>query len=74
MQTPLEYFKMDKTAFRVYSSHEEADDADLENWLARPPQERLAAVEFYRMTYHGGYDPTTARIQRVYRVVKRGES
>ncbi|MGW8255852.1 MAG: hypothetical protein ACWGMZ_00050 [Thermoguttaceae bacterium] len=74
MQTPLEYFKFDKTAFRVYSSFEEADNAAFDHWLSRPPQERLAAVEFYRMIYHDGYDPTTASIPRIFRVIKRGES
>jgi hypothetical protein len=74
MQTPLEYFKMDRTALRIYSSHEEAHNDALENWLSRPPQERVAAVEYLRMIHHGPeYHPTSARIQRVYQIIERGE-
>jgi len=54
----------------VCSLGEEADDRQF--WLSRSPQERLAAVEFLRVV-HYGYDPTTARLQRVLRVAELGE-
>lgn len=40
---------------------------DLEYWLSRSPEERVAAVEFLRRQYYG--DP--GRLQRVARVIKR---
>ncbi|MFP4172013.1 MAG: hypothetical protein ACLFV4_03785 [Candidatus Hydrogenedentota bacterium] len=39
---------------------------DLAYWLAKTPEERIAAVEFLRRQHHG----STARIQRVARVVR----
>lgn len=54
--------KMDKTAFSVVALHDEADDKDF--WLAKTPQERLQAVEMLRQLNYG-YDPATARLQRV---------
>lgn len=61
-------FKMDKTAFSVVPLSE-ADD-EKEYWLSKTPQERLQAVEFIRQVLYG-YDPATARLQRVFEVVKR---
>jgi hypothetical protein len=40
---------------------------DLTYWLSRPPEERVAAVEYLRRQYHGN----TARLQRSARVVQR---
>ena len=40
---------------------------DLEYWLSRPPEERIAAVEFLRRQWYGN----TERLQRVVRVIKR---
>jgi len=40
---------------------------NLAYWLSRPPRERLAAVEYLRRQVHG----STARLQRVARVVQR---
>ena len=37
--------RLDKTAFSVFSSFEEADQADEEYWLSKTPQERLAYTE-----------------------------
>ncbi len=42
---------------------------DLESWLSRTPEERLAAVEFLRRPWYG----TGHRLQRVVRVVPRAE-
>jgi len=43
---------------------------DRQYWLSKTPAERFEALELLRqMTY--GYDPATARLQRVLEVVKR---
>jgi len=51
MPDPLDDFRMDRTAFRVASFGD--DSTDLEYWLSRPPEERIAAVEMLRRMYHG---------------------
>jgi hypothetical protein len=38
--------------------------SEVEYWLSRTPQERLQALECLRRLYYG-YDPATARVQRV---------
>ena len=40
---------------------------NLEYWLSRPPEERLAAVDALRREYHGD----SHRLQRVARVILR---
>lgn len=40
---------------------------DLEFWLSKTPEERIAAVEYLRRQCYG----SSARLQRVARVVKR---
>lgn len=40
------------------------EPSDLEYWLSKTPQERLEALELLRQTMYG-YDPATARLQRV---------
>lgn len=54
--------RMDKTAFSVVSLTDEADEK--EYWQTQTPQERLATVELLRQLNYG-YDPATARLQRV---------
>ncbi len=43
---------------------------DLAYWLSKPPEERVAAVDYLRRLYHGD----TARIQRFARVIQRTTS
>jgi len=43
---------------------------NLEYWLSRPPEERLAAVDALRREYYGD----SQRLQRVVRVILRQES
>ncbi len=62
--------KMDKTVFSVSTLGEEPND--LAWWLSKTPEERWAAVELLRQI-HYGYDPSTARLQRVYTVLELGE-
>ena len=40
---------------------------DLAYWLSKTPEERVAMVDYLRNQYYG----TTARLQRVARVLKR---
>ncbi len=43
---------------------------NLEYWLSRPPEERLAAVDFLRRQMYGD----SQRLQRTARVIKRKKS
>ncbi len=42
--------------------------ADLDYWLSRPPEERVAAVDLLRARFYG---PGPHRLQRVARVLQR---
>lgn len=59
--------KMDKTAFSVASLHDEPDDKAY--WAAQSPQKRLETMETLRQLNYG-YDPATARLQRVLTVAQ----
>ncbi|GAA4023967.1 hypothetical protein GCM10022631_43580 [Deinococcus rubellus] len=59
--------RMNRTALEVATF--ETQSSDLEYWLARPPVERLEALELLRQI-HYGYDPATARLQRVLAVIE----
>jgi hypothetical protein len=61
--------RLDKTAFKVLSSFEEADREDKEYWLSRTPQERLQYMELLRRINHG--PAATARLQRVLEIAER---
>jgi hypothetical protein len=54
-------FRLDKSAFRA-GGFTAADDR--EYWAQKSPLERLEALEFLRQVQFG-YDPATARLQRV---------
>ena len=56
---------MDKTAFSVVSLNDEPDEKDY--WLSKTPQERVQTIELLRQLNYG-YDPATARLQRVFGV------
>ena len=61
--------KLDRTAFSVVSL-EEADEDEMAYWLSKTPYERLDALETLRQIFYG-YDPTTARLQRVLEITER---
>ena len=42
--------------------------ADLDYWLSRPPEERVAAVDLLRAQFYG---PGPRRLEKVIRVVRR---
>ncbi len=63
----IDTFKVDKEAFSVLSSFEEAVEDDKAYWHSKTPQERMAALELMRQINYG-YDPTTERLQRILEV------
>ena len=44
--------------------------SDLEYWLSRTPEERVATVDYLRRQYHG----RATRLQRSARVIQRAQS
>ena len=73
METELDKIRLDRTAFAVFSSFEDAEAADRAYWHSRTPEERLLALELMRQSAYG-YDPATSRLQRVFEIaqLKRG--
>ena len=65
----IDAFRVDKEAFSILSSFEEAAVADKAYWHSKTPQERMAALELMRQINYG-YDPTTERLQRVLEVAE----
>jgi hypothetical protein len=59
---------MDKTAFSV-TSLSAAGVEEKAYWLSRTPEERLEALEFLRQIAYG-YDPSSARLQRVLEITQ----
>ena len=60
--------RMDKTAFSVCALADAADERAF--WQEQTPEQRLQALEFLRQVMYG-YDPSTARLQRVLTVAQR---
>ena len=69
MPDSIDEVRLDKSVFEVFSSFEEADAADRAYWHSRTPEERLQAVELMRQSAYG-YDPATARLQRVLEIAE----
>ncbi len=67
--TPMETLRLDKTAIKTISL-QEADAADKAYWAAQTPRFRLEALEYMRQVAYG-YDPVTARLERVLTVITR---
>lgn len=61
----IDTWRIDKTAWTLESLSDQGEDRPY--WLSRDPAERLAAIELLRQI-HYGYDPSTARLQRVYSI------
>jgi len=60
-------FRLDKSAISVDTLGDETDDLDY--WLTRTPDERLAAMELMRQINYD-YDPIADRVSRVLEVVE----
>lgn len=58
---------IEKVIHKFKRSEYDQVQADLEYWLSRPPEERVAAVEFLRRQAYGDLP----RLQRVARIIKR---
>ena len=65
----IKFPKLDRTAFSVVSSFEEADKQDKEYWLSRTPHERLQYMELLRRINYGPVAAT--RLQRVLEIAER---
>jgi hypothetical protein len=65
MNTP----RLDRNAFSVGHLNDPSDEKTY--WLSKTPLQRLEAMELMRQI-HYGYDPATARMQRVFEVVELG--
>jgi hypothetical protein len=61
--------RIDRTAFSVVSSFEEADKQDKEYWFSRTPYERLQYMELLRRINYGLVAAT--RLQRVLEITER---
>jgi len=59
--------KIDKTKISIARLTDPPDDRAY--WLSCSPEERLQAVEFLRQLNYG-YDPSTARLQRIFEVAQ----
>ena len=59
--------RLDRSQFRI-ARLDEPDDAK-SYWLSKSPEERLQAMELLRQRVYG-YDPTTARLQRVLEITE----
>lgn len=60
--------RMDKTVLSIGTLSAQGDDR--EYWASKTPSERLQAVEFMRQVMYG-YNPDTARLQKVFTTAQR---
>jgi hypothetical protein len=63
-------YRLDKTAITVADIDAPSDHVAY--WRTRPIEERLEAVEMLRQMNYG-YDPATARVLRVLKVLELGQ-
>jgi hypothetical protein len=63
----LEQLHIDKTRVTIADLHDHDQHND---WADKSPSERLAGLEFLRQMWHD-YDPSTARLPRVYTIIER---
>ena len=64
----LDEMRVDRQAFEV-TSFAAAEEADLQYWRSRTPDERLEALELSRQIAYG-YDPTTRGLSRFFEVAE----
>ncbi len=63
----IQDMKMDKTQFSIASLSEKSDEAVY--WQAQTSQARLEALELMRQVMYG-YDPSTARLERLFEIAQ----
>jgi hypothetical protein len=61
---------LDRSHFAVFSSFEEADEADRIYWHSQPARERMLALEMLRRIAYG-HDRCTGGFQRVLEIAER---
>ncbi len=59
----IQDMKMDRSFFAVAGLTEESDESAY--WQAQTPEARLQALELMRQVMYG-YDPSTARLERLF--------
>jgi len=64
MEVP-EKFRLDRSAVTVGKLRDKSNDRQY--WLSKAPAERFEALELLRQIAYG-YDPATARLQRILEV------
>ena len=69
MDPKIENAKVDRGAFKAFSSFEEAEADDRVYWLSSTPQERVRHIEFLRRLNYGSR--ATERLQRVLETTTR---
>ncbi len=67
----IDTLRMDKTKFSITRLGD--DSVERKYWHSKTPYERLIAVEVMRQIAYG-YDPSTARLERVYSITQRKKS
>jgi hypothetical protein len=60
--------KVDRSVLSIGRLHDPS--VDKEYWRSKKPSERLIALELMRRIVYG-YDPTTARLQRLLEIARR---
>ncbi|MEL6615081.1 MAG: hypothetical protein AAFQ43_05055 [Bacteroidota bacterium] len=65
----MDFDRMDKTAFSIVYSHEEAAEADRQFWWSQTPSDRIRTVENLRRRCYG--DRLNPGLQRVLEVARR---
>jgi len=61
--------KVDRSSLEIVDLEEINDAAtDLDYWLSKTQQERLAGIEVLRQAFYD-YDPDTERLQRVLEII-----
>ena len=63
----LDEYRIDRSAMEVTTVT--ARHSDRQYWMSRTPAERFEALELLRQLAYG-YDPATARLQRVFEVTE----
>ena len=67
----LTNFRLDKTVFQVFSSFEEAEEADKEYYRSLSPAQRMEILLFLREHFSPYDDELTKGFKRVCRVIER---
>ena len=73
MDQDIDAMKVDRTAFKVFSSFEEAEADERAYWHSRTPEERLEALELMRQSAYGYRDSSAPRLQRVLEIARLKE-